>query len=444
MNPELQRNLWLEWSAHRLIAMPGVLTLLFLLAALSAPAETPERLTTTGLVLFLGLAGVWGTRRSAEAITEEWRSKTWDGQRLSALGAWEMTWGKLLGSTAFAWYGAIPCLVVVALAWPSWWTYTATAVIVSAVCSAIALQACGLLISLLAARKGRLARARGLWVVPLLLLFSGLSSRLFTVFSADVLWWGYVWEGLYFGLASAMVWAAWAVFGAYRLMCQELQVRTTPWAWAAFVLFLAWYLAGFVPRGQTAEGLFVYVLAAFLVAGVLTYLMLFSERTELLMLRRLRVRLQRREWRRALEDMPCWLVSLALVTACTPLLLLLAPARELVQLEATQKMPEFQHCALPLLLLLYRDTAIFLSFALAQVPRRVETTTLFYLGLLYLILPGLCLLLELRPLCMLLLPPVFTQPLLAAAILLGHVVLALSCLGYRWRQSSRVRPLSHR
>lgn len=41
-----------------------------------------------------------------------------------------------------------------------------------------------------------------------------------------------------FVLGSALVFAGWAVLGAYRVMCQELQVRTTPWAWLVFSLFL--------------------------------------------------------------------------------------------------------------------------------------------------------------------------------------------------------------
>ena len=33
MNPELRRNLWLELSTHRLVAMPAVLFLVFVLFA---------------------------------------------------------------------------------------------------------------------------------------------------------------------------------------------------------------------------------------------------------------------------------------------------------------------------------------------------------------------------------------------------------------------------
>ena len=64
MNPELQRNLWLEFSLHRLVVMPCVLALLFLCAALSTQPNPDVGITTTGLLLYIGLAGFWGARRA--------------------------------------------------------------------------------------------------------------------------------------------------------------------------------------------------------------------------------------------------------------------------------------------------------------------------------------------------------------------------------------------
>ena len=60
MNPELQRNLWLEFSWHRLVVMPCVLALIFLCAALGTQPNSDVGVTTTGLLLFIGLAGFWG------------------------------------------------------------------------------------------------------------------------------------------------------------------------------------------------------------------------------------------------------------------------------------------------------------------------------------------------------------------------------------------------
>lgn len=93
MNPELRRNLWLEFSLHRLIGMPAVLALLFALFG-SFGGAWRERVFTAALWGFVILAHFWGTRQASAAVTDEVRDRTWDWQRLSALSPWQMTWGK--------------------------------------------------------------------------------------------------------------------------------------------------------------------------------------------------------------------------------------------------------------------------------------------------------------------------------------------------------------
>jgi hypothetical protein len=259
----------------------------------------------------MGLAGFLGARRAADSVTEECRGKTWDGQRMSALGPWGMTWGKLVGSTSFAWYGALMCLATVAVAWPLRWEYSASLVIACVVCAAVGAQAFALIASLMATRKGLVrSYARGTWFVLLVLVISGSSTPFVATLAQHFSWWGREVEGWRFALGTAVLFASWTVFGAYRLMCQELQVRTTPLGWAAFVLFLAWYLAGFAIQPGALEPLAVFFIAGLLVSVALTYFMLFTEQTGVLVLRRVWVRVQRQEGRRALEEMPCWLVSL--------------------------------------------------------------------------------------------------------------------------------------
>jgi len=111
MNPELRRNLWLELSTHRLVAMPAVLFLVFVLFASRNVGDWAEIVFTTAVGLFIVIVPLWGTYKAAESVTDEVRDRTWDWQRLSALDPWRMTWGKLAGATAFTWYGAAICMV---------------------------------------------------------------------------------------------------------------------------------------------------------------------------------------------------------------------------------------------------------------------------------------------------------------------------------------------
>src|SRR5262249_32005097 len=110
MNPELMRNLWLELSPRRLTLMFGVLALLFATAALGggnikSPATVAE-------AMFILIVILWDTRKAADAVIGEIRDRTWDGQRLSAIPAWSMVWGKLFGSTSYVWAGGAFCIAI--------------------------------------------------------------------------------------------------------------------------------------------------------------------------------------------------------------------------------------------------------------------------------------------------------------------------------------------
>jgi len=346
-----------------------------------------------------------------------------------------MTWGKLAGSTSFAWYGALLCLAVVIAVWPQHWQYPVGEAIAFPVCAAVCVQALALIASLMATRKGVVrSYAYGIWLILLFLLLSGPgAAAISTAVTQDLSWWGHRVNVLHFALGTAVVFAAWAVFGAYRLMCQELQVRTTPWAWAVFVLFLPWYLAGFAPPPSTLELPPVFLIAGLLVSAALTYLMLFTEQTGALVVRRAWVRIQRREWQRALEEVPCWPVSLV-IAAVFGLLLMLTISQHPGELEGA-RISSFALLPLLLVLFLIRDVAIFLIFSFVRAPRRVEATTILYFALLYLILPGVCKVAGADVLGALVLPPLFERPAFANVVLAVHAAIAVGLVVYRWRQS---------
>ena len=61
MNPELRRNLWLELTLHRLVALPVGLGLLFMLVYTWSTEHPAETLVTTAVTLFVGFALWAGT-----------------------------------------------------------------------------------------------------------------------------------------------------------------------------------------------------------------------------------------------------------------------------------------------------------------------------------------------------------------------------------------------
>ncbi|MBM3559471.1 MAG: hypothetical protein FJX53_06295, partial [Alphaproteobacteria bacterium] len=70
---------------------------------------------------------------------------------MSALGPWRMTWGKLLGSTRFVWYGAAICAVgyLFAERWSPEWLDHLEGVLVAAMA-----QPAALLVALVLVRAG--------------------------------------------------------------------------------------------------------------------------------------------------------------------------------------------------------------------------------------------------------------------------------------------------
>ena len=104
MNPEFQRNLWLEASPRRL-AWAGVVLLLIYGATVAATRDNPlgplPALGGVGAAVFVACAMIWGARAAASSVLSEISDRTWDFQRLSALDPWAMTWGKLAGGRAW-------------------------------------------------------------------------------------------------------------------------------------------------------------------------------------------------------------------------------------------------------------------------------------------------------------------------------------------------------
>jgi hypothetical protein len=79
MNPELQRNLWLEATPFRLVLILGLLLLVFSATSV-APEGGDHARCGAGAVLVLRGAVV---RARPLSVVAEIRERTWDGQKLS-------------------------------------------------------------------------------------------------------------------------------------------------------------------------------------------------------------------------------------------------------------------------------------------------------------------------------------------------------------------------
>lgn len=216
INPELRRNLWLEFSLHRVIAAPVVIALIALLIMATESKDVLQNLAMASALGYIAMVLLWGTRLAGASVIDEARERTWDAQRMSSIAPWAMTWGKLLGAPSFTWYGGAILLVIFVIAGAlvnlPVWRYAALML-----CGAILLHAMALNGSVLAARKGVARRGAGtilllflafIWLVP------GLSAL--DNMNKSVAWWGHHIVQLDFALWTVVAFGAWAVLGAYR------------------------------------------------------------------------------------------------------------------------------------------------------------------------------------------------------------------------------------
>ena len=262
MNPEFQRNLWLEASPRR-VTWAAVTIILIYTATALVTRDVVHRAAVfsgVGIAVFVACAVIWAARAAGSSVLTEVADRTWDFQRLSALTAWDMTWGKLFGATLLASAAGLTGIVVHLLA-----AGPANAwLILLLLASALLVQGLSFMAALVGVRKaraeGRVARTGGVLgglILGYFLLSALAASRAFSLTGQRgggfgwlgrqgvVDWWGMTSSALVFWSISALVLAVFALAGAWRLMRLELQMRNEPLVWPLFLVVLAAWVAGF-------------------------------------------------------------------------------------------------------------------------------------------------------------------------------------------------------
>lgn len=418
MNPELRRNLWLELSVHRLVATPAIVALAC--ALILSNAHSPQPLAAVAGAASALLLAAFGSKLAADSVGDEARNRTWDAQRLTSLDPWQMTLGKLFGATAFAWYAGGLCLAVFLVAGAQWLPTLKLAGVI--VAGSILLHAVALGGAVMGAQRSRETRSTSTVVWLLALLWFVGPLRGWVTDHEAVTWWGARVTRIDFILASAGVFAAWAVFGAYRSLCQALHVPTAPWALVAFLGFASAYLAGFInPASATAAARLLGT--GVCVSLVATYGLLFLEQTGVVAVRQVQMRVARRQWAQAARELPGWPVALAIA-----LLFGLG-----TQFTAAAKWP-VATLAMALCLFALRDAALMQAFAYARQPRRVAATTAIYLALLYGLLPWLLRALGADDLAGLLLPLGNDATVVTTLAAAAQAAVAVGFAVWRWRR----------
>ncbi|CAD6878972.1 hypothetical protein [Methylomonas albis] len=428
LNPEFQRQLILECSQARLVGAPAVLGAIFTLTYSLDNYRLGNLTAQAALTLFMLITLLWGTRQSLDSIVEEYRDRTWDTQRLSALGPWQMAWGKLLGSTSMAWYCAGICLLVHALATDN--PAALPLLFFEAIGTALLVQSAGLLLGLLAAQRGQLKTGSILILVLVgfIVIMPPLSDLTDTANylpdnSQSSSWYSLTVNAQTLHQISLCCALFWCVMGNYRLLAQDLGLRNLPWAWLGFTLFLIVYLGGFIPSSS-----YSFSLAAFAVCSVLTYIGVVVERHEPMRIKRLLDYWRQANWRRVGEELPLSALSFAL---SMPFALFLSfHEQPFAWLNIS-----LHSYPLAIALLVLRDCAVYLFFCYGKNPQRAFSLSLLSAALLYGILPGLFGAIGMSSISALFFPLWADSAIGALSIATLQCALILSILYQRWKLS---------
>jgi hypothetical protein len=461
LNPELRRNLWLQFSALRLVMAPVVIGAFLLLAwLLAAHSLAAVRLAAQWIYYLLVL--LWGTRRAGDLVAEEIAGGTWDSQRMSALGAWQMSWGKLLGGTSYVWYCAGLALAVgIAARWmASMPTWEMAIQIARMLATGLFGQALAMLVSLALLRRQTRRRRLNVSLSQIAgLAASAAASGHFDLGPffprmALVAWYGRTWDGESFALASIVLFLCWTMFGVYRLMRSELKFRSGPWGWFAFAMFLVVYSDGFVYSAirSAGGGLGAWLSAPFLLAIALTYVALFIEPKDVIRYRWLAAALAEGNFTRVHALLPQWAPVYAFALGCSLVLapspglidpgalgVLLAPILRLSALENAANLSLF-----PLAVSLYvlRDALVvlYLNFGLRR--SRGDATAFVWLLLAYVAMTGILAALGLSALVPLFAPYPLANPLVDLAVPLAECAVISTLVAGRLGKAVRLMPVA--
>ena len=373
MNPEFKRYLWLELTLHRLIATSLILGVFFFTAVRFG---SPELAANTALIGFIIVTMFWGSKQASESIIDEFNDNTWDNQRMSSLSPWRMTWGKVFGSTSYAWFAGLLCLMVYLVYGAEDNPFVTQLVnTLSLVLFAVTMQSIALISGVMSARTRR--NSRNQWFMILLIIFIGPSSVMQLRENVDVFsWYNIDFSWSEFFLFSGLMWAAWTLYGAHRLMRRELQFSNGPIPWLLFLFWLAFYISGFVKVGDPDISVFaIQSSMVFFTMLVLSYLLLFTEPLSLIDLRRLVLArsmiIRHHYW----VLFPLWMVTLVVTVIAAVVATWALP---LVENETmTELLPPI------LLLFLLRDAAIILMLRISKHHERAGMAGMIYLLVLY-------------------------------------------------------------
>ena len=382
LNPELARLLQIECTRPRILFVIALALALQYLAYTLASADFRHAATAAQSfrIFWFGMAtAVWGSYRLIQSVLDEHQQRTWYWQMMLPLSPWQITLGKFLGALALPWLGG--CIMLVSL--------PLTGNLFAVLAISIFANAIALLLAFVLTMPDR--KSTSAFLILLLpfavsvfghITLSHLddTEATFDFYTApDTLqWYGTHWNAYGVFIASLLLYAGWALVGAWQFAKRHKQMTTTPLLWLAFLACYIVHSYGFRNADLLADDLrqqhfllfaqFVFFSMVYLAAAFVC-----NRADELLPF--LHALGTPRSWRARWESIPAWLVALLLYLAVLPVALWVVAATS------------HRWFLLAYSFYLLRDLAILLWFTLQVNARMPIGITLVYFAILYLLVP---------------------------------------------------------
>jgi len=402
MNPEFIRNVILSSTPFRQIVLPITMLAFLYLFYLINGQLMGKGLAIACAIIFLVVMLLWGSREVSDSLMDEIQEKTWDFQRMSAMGAWSMVWGKLLGSS---FYVLLTCSMALVVYIYSISDLQNIEFILKSVFLLITIAFIGLAIAFLSTlfliRKSSIANAKlsnginlilTLYILWLAIPFVDLKQN------QSISWYHHQFNWLDFNLFSAITILAWLMLGNYRLMRQELQYKNSPIIWTIFIFFILFYLSGFlldyysIREGTYQEYLTILAPWLFILMIPITWISIYFSDNKITTIHRYLFSISTPRWTEIWLYSPLWLISFVILVGTGTWLLfnnnnLLAQPFLMLWWQTTPTISG--QFILMCLLFILRDIAISLYFNFTNSFKRPDSSAFILIVLLYLLFPSI-------------------------------------------------------
>lgn len=396
LNPEFHRNLWLKFSVFRLAAMP-ILVGMVAGIVMTQDLSWANDIYTTAMYTYYLVVFLWGNFEAAATISSEGKNNTWDFQRMSSIGPWELSMGKLFGSVSYVWYFGITLLLIIFVSDVMRVSNPANAPALAQIAylalAGIMAHATAITASIENLKRKNYSSTApflsGFIVGNLVLAITQKVSYTSHTLNYTVNWYGMEINPEIFMIGSLLFFFVWVIVALQRKMREELQFTNSPIAWTLFTVLFTAYLWGYMPANEHTwqNKLFLAKsLLTFIILSALLYIAVYGEAHNLNKYKRFFNFLRQKSWLRAWENTPMWATTLLFTLAAFLVTNILAAPPE-------YKSKEFLigSFTASLLLFILRD-GLALHFVLLNGQNKHKKFMLvFYYLMVYFLLPFLCL-----------------------------------------------------